>query len=135
MKEFGQSLDIGASISRDVNNDLKKEQSKGLIHDVIIEDAVPGNLNTEAFEETDEEPEQKPVPKTKSEDKTMAKKKISKSSGKKAAKKMEDDDSFDDDFDDEESGIGTYVFWAIAVIAALLLAMWIFTDWQLCIQF
>ena len=133
-------------MSRDMNTELKKNQAKNLVPAVYIEGAP--NTTVEIEEPIDEKPiedksetkdsdnvkkdSQKPAEKLKSEEKPMVKKKVAKVSPKKAAKKVEDD--FDDDFDDE-GGFGVYAFWAVIVIIAMLLAMWIFTDWQLCVQF
>ena len=78
-------------------------------------------------EESSKPVEQKPEAKPK-----VVKKKAAKSAAKKAKKPKKDDDF---DFDNDEAGVGLYVFWAVVVIAALLIAMWIFTDWQFCIQF
>ena len=65
--------------------------------------------------------------------KAKSEKKTAKPAEKKAPKK-EDEGEFDDDFDDE-SDLGLYLFWAVVIVIAAILALWLFTDWQFCIQF
>lgn len=57
---------------------------------------------------------------------------------KKSEKDMDDEiEDFDDDFDEdeEESGVGKALFIIAVIIIAVLLALWIFTDWKMCVQF
>lgn len=109
MSDFSQSLDVGETLKR--------------------EEEVEEMSKKEGEEKSEESAEPEGAQK---EEKKMAKKKP-----KKEAKKKEEfeDDDFDDDGDFGESGMGKYLFWLVVVIAAILLALWIFTDWKVCVQF
>ena len=41
MDNFGRSLDVGESLNRDINNQLKKEQEQNRVPDIIVEDGSP----------------------------------------------------------------------------------------------
>jgi len=125
MDDFGQSLDVGKTLEQ------KREVEK------MSEDnpkPVEQKPEPKAEEKKPEAKLESEIPNSRNEvsrKPKVVKKKAMKSAAKKA-KKPKDDDF---DFDDDEAGVGLYIFWAVVVIAALLVAMWIFTDWKLCIQF
>jgi len=119
MVDINQSLDVGESLRRE------KEVEE------MVKTKLEGNQPEKKPEENPKE-EERP----KSEEKKVVKKNAPKPVNKKAqkrSKKKDEDYDFDDDFG--ESGLGKYVFWAVIIIAAVLLALWLFTDWTVCVQF
>jgi hypothetical protein len=107
MEQISQSLDVGEDLG-------KKEISE-----------MGGPKESEDSAEKKENSEEKKV------EKKMAQKSSRKKAQKKQNKKKEDD--FDDDFD--ESSLSIYLFWIVVVALAALAALWVLTDWKVCLQF
>ena len=60
---------------------------------------------------------------------------MAKKEEKKEAKKEEDDFDFDDDDDTEPRSLTSYLGWLFVLLVLLAVALWLFTDWGICVQF